>query len=196
MYRALPENELIELLKKSHERAFEELFMRFEQRVFLYAVKLTKSREVAEEILHDVFIKVWEHRENIDPSIPLSAIIFTIAKNNILNHLRQESRFTALKKEYSLSVVTSTNATEDGMLMEEYLHVTNRAIENLPAQRRSIFKMSRIEGKSYEEIAESLGISKDTVRNQMIKSLKTIREYIAVHIDVQTAILGLLALIF
>lgn len=188
--------ELITFLKSGKEPAFQELFYRYENKVYLYALKLTLSREAARELTHDIFIKVWEYREKIDENMAFSSLLFRIARNHILNHLRDQGRQLALQREYTSSIEESRNSTEEAVTWQEYLQATDRAIEQLPRQRRSIFTMSRKEGKSYDEIAEALGISRNTVRIQMIKSLKFIRKYIVVYLDVPAGILPFITYFF
>ncbi|MBL0745603.1 RNA polymerase sigma-70 factor [Chryseolinea lacunae] len=182
--RNCSEYELVTLLKEGSEPALKELFLRFEQKILLYVFRLTRSHEVAEEILQDTFIKLWEYRENLDVTLSFSAFVYKIAKNRILNYLRANTTRVALKKEYSLSMVTSGNATEEQIFFDEYVRIADRAIDCLPPQRKSIFKMSRNEGKSYEEIAVALGISKNTVRLQIVQSLKDIRRFMSMHSDI------------
>lgn len=180
------------MLKDGSESALEELFARFEQKVFAYTLKFTRSKELAEETLQDIFIKLWEYREKLDLSLSFNALIYKIAKNVILNYLRQESRQLLFKKEYSLTAESMRNFTEEKIFFEEYQQMTDRAIGHLPTQRQAIFKMSRNEGKSYEEIAATLGISKNTVRIQIIKSLKSIREFMLLNADIPSGILTLI----
>jgi RNA polymerase sigma-70 factor (family 1) len=182
------EYELLVLLKEGSEPAFSELFKRFEQKIYLYALKFTHNKLTAEEMVQDVFVKLWEYRENIDLALPFSALLFKITKNNVLNHLRGESRQLAARKSGEAPMGAVRNIIEDKIIFDEYIQIADRAISLLPPQRRSIFKMSRYEGKTYDEIAAALGISKDTVRVQMVKSLKTIREFMLVHADVTVSI--------
>lgn len=188
------ENELVSMLKEGNESALEELFRRFEQKVFAYAFRFTRSKELAEETLQDIFIKVWEYREKLDVSLSFNALIYKIAKNTILNYLRRESRQLMFRKEYGLSMESMRNFTEEKIFFEEYQQMTDRAIDHLSAQRQVIFKMSRNEGKSYEEIAATLGISKNTVRLQIIQSLKCIREFMVLNADIPSGIFTLIIL--
>ncbi|AYB31916.1 RNA polymerase sigma-70 factor [Chryseolinea soli] len=183
-FRYCSEYELVTLLKEGSEPALKELFLRFEQKILLYVFRLTRSHEVAEEILQDTFVKLWECRESLDMSLSFSAFVYKIAKNRILNYLRSNTAQVAMKKAYSLSMVTSRNATEEQIFFNEYVQIADRAIDCLPPQRKSIFKMSRNEGKSYEEIAVTLGISKNTVRVQIVQSLKDIRRFMSLHSDI------------
>jgi RNA polymerase sigma-70 factor (family 1) len=189
-------SDLVLALKSGSEPAFRELFDRYAGKVYRYALRFVASEPVAEELAQDVFVKIWNNRVTIDASQSFNNFLFRITKNHILNHLRDLQRDTALNKEYCLSLTTFHNAVEDSLIHEEYLQLANRAIALLPEKRRSIFIMSRFDGMSYDQISQTLGISKDTVRLQMIKSLRTIREYLKLHVDVPIGILLLVGNIF
>ena len=177
-------SDLVTALRTGSEPAFRELFNRYGGKVFRYVMRFVPTEPVAEELIQDVFMKVWNYRENLDAAQSFNNFLFRITKNHILNYLRDTQRDVALNKEYRLSLSSFHNAVEESLIHEEYIELANKAIALLPDKRRSIFIMSRLEGKSYEQIAQALDISKDTVRLQMIKSIKSIREYLRLHGDV------------
>jgi RNA polymerase sigma-70 factor (ECF subfamily) len=177
-------SDLVTALRTGSEPAFRELFNRYAGKVFRYVMRFVPAEPVAEELMQDVFMKVWNYRENLDAAQSFNNFLFRITKNHILNYLRDTQRDVALNKEYRLSLSSFHNAVEESLIHEEYIALANKAISLLPDKRRSIFIMSRLEGKSYEQIAQALDISKDTVRLQMIKSIKSIREYLRLHVDV------------
>ncbi|MFD1001114.1 RNA polymerase sigma factor [Ohtaekwangia kribbensis] len=181
-------SDLVTALRTGSEPAFRELFNRYAGKVFRYVMRFVPAEPVAEELMQDVFMKVWNYRENLDASQSFNNFLFRITKNHILNHLRDMQRDVALNKEYRLSLSSFHNAVEESLIHEEYIALANKAIALLPDKRRSIFIMSRLEGMSYEQIAQALDISKDTVRLQMIKSIKSIREYLRLHVDVPIGI--------
>ena len=191
------EAELVTLLMASHEPALAELFTRYEVRLYTYVCRFSKNPELAEEILQDVFVSLWEYRETIDPAIPLGALLYKIAKNKILNAVRQETRMVQLHKAYGLSLEVSRDLTEEKVFQNDYQRIMDTAIANLPRQRRSIFRMNHQEGKTYDEIAAALGISRNTVRNQMIKSLKYVRDFLNANFDlnINSYVLLLLTLV-
>ncbi|MBT1708474.1 RNA polymerase sigma-70 factor [Fulvivirgaceae bacterium PWU5] len=177
------EGELVSLLIAGHEPALAELFRRFEAKLYTYALKFARQQELAEEILQDVFVSLWEYRAEIDTSLPLSALLYRMTRNKILNALRQETRLAQQRKTYSFSMEVSRDLTEERVVLNDYHRIMDKAIENLPKQRRSIFKMNHLDGMSYDEIAETLGISRNTVRNQMIKSMKYVRDFLSANVD-------------
>lgn len=171
------------MLKHDREQALQEIYQRYESKIYHYSLKFTQSEEIAQEITQEVFIKLWEHRAQVDETQGLSAWLFKVSKNNILNHIRQASRLRSFKNEYTLSIERMHNNTEEKIFSEEYQRLAERAVSQLPSQCRSIFNLSRQEGKSYAEIAEMLEISPNTVRLQIVKSLKSIRQYLALNMN-------------
>jgi RNA polymerase sigma-70 factor (family 1) len=189
------EAELVSLLMAGHEPALAELFRRYEVKLYTYVSRFSKNPELAEEILQDVFVSLWEYRETIDPTMPLGALLYKISKNKILNAVRQESRMVQVHKAYGLSMEVSRDLTEEKVFLNDYQRIMDTAIANLPRQRRSIFQMNHQEGKTYDEIAATLGISRNTVRNQMIKSLKYIRDFLNANFDLNINSLILIHLV-
>lgn len=179
----LSEYDLLLSVKAGQERAFKELYRRFAPKLLAFAKKILSDTFAAEEVVQDTFLSVWNYRDRIDPSAAFQSLLFTIAKNNVLNVLRRRQRQLKNSHQYGLSMEISRNSTEENIYLEELHRVTHAVIEQLPPQRKAIFKMSRYEGKSYDEIARSMGISRDTVRLQIIKSLHTIREHVMQYGD-------------
>lgn len=189
------EGELVSLLRAGHEPALAELFRRFETKLYTYALKFSRQQELAEEILQDVFVSLWEYRAEIDTSLPISALLYRMTRNKILNALRQETRLARQRKTYSFSMEVSRDLTEERVVLNDYHRIMDRAIENLPTQRRSIFKMNHLDGMSYDEIAGALGISRNTVRNQMIKSMKYVRGFLSANVDLNINVIIVLHLV-
>lgn len=185
-YQNLDEQSLLLLIKlDDEESAFKELFYRYQDRVFRYAVKIIHSREVAEEILQDVFVKVWNYRYQIDENKPFNSLLFKIARNTILNALKLQRTHLQLTDATIENLVVHIG--ENDLIWKEYVTILNQALSTLPGRCREIFEKSRFEGLSYEEIANEMGISKDTVRLQIIKSLKLLRQYLTVHPELDIA---------
>lgn len=176
---------LITLLRQGNTKAFDRLFAEKHRTVYTYCRKFVKQPELAEEVTLDVFMTVWKKRAYLNPDLSLDAFLFKVTKDLSFNCLKKAVREQKFRHELSaISVHPATNPTEARILSEEYDRMAGQAIEQLPPQRRKIFMMRRQRDMSHEEIAEQLGISKNTVKVQLVKASKFLREYFAAHTDI------------
>ncbi len=176
-------------LKLGDEQAFELLFRKYYIRLCSFANKFLNDPEESREIVQEVFIRVWERRDEIDPEESLKSFIFKIAQNLSLNNLRRkkvESRYTEI---YKLIYIDQLElSTHEFFASKELEEIIVRSIGKLPTECRKIFELSRTEGYKYKEIAEKLKISVKTVETQMSKALRILRielsEYLLILIIV------------
>lgn len=174
----ISEKILVTEVSKGNERAFRRLYDIYRTPIYSYSYSLLKSTVNANEIVQDVFMKVWLNRECLDPELSFKSFVFTIAKNSCFNFLQKAVNDRKLREEIFYKSQKSYNPIDVSLRDDELERIRIQAIEGLPPKRRQIFKMSREEEKSYEEISMELGISISTVKNQMSKSLTTLRTYL------------------
>ncbi|MCK4922078.1 MAG: RNA polymerase sigma-70 factor [Bacteroidales bacterium] len=156
----------------SEKGNFEAIFREFFKPLTHYSLKMVIDMDSAKEIVHTVFISLWEKREQIKLDTPIRSYLFTAVHNKSLNFLRNNEKF--YKGDFSdIEIVTVED--EDKMIAAETEARITDAINSLPDRCAEVFKLSRLEGKKYREIAEELGISIKTVEIQMSKALKTLR---------------------
>jgi RNA polymerase sigma-70 factor (family 1) len=185
----MPESErfnemlLVGELKHHNERAFRKLFDMYYQDIYGYSISLLKSTDYAEENVQDVFLKVWQNREDLDTTKSFRAYLFTIARNQAFNTLNKAANDILLKEEIFKSSAVSYEQGDYIVREDDCKKLKKRAINELPPKRKKIFKMSR-KGKTYEEISEELGISVHTVKNQMGKALESLRVFFQTHDEV------------
>ena len=167
---------LLELLKGS-EQAFEKIYKIYSGRLYGSLLKLVKSESEAQEILQDVFLKIWDNRQNIDVEKSFRSYLFKIAENKVYDFFRKAARDK--KKEAELMAIASSESLpdEDLLLSDENATILQKAIESLPAQRQQVFRLCKLEGKSYKEVSELLGISVSTISDHIVKATKAIRSY-------------------
>ncbi|OMQ12166.1 RNA polymerase sigma factor [[Flexibacter] sp. ATCC 35103] len=172
---------LVSELKNGNEKAFRKLFDLYHQDIYGYSISLLKSKETAEENVQDVFMKVWQHRENLNIEQSFKAYIFTIARNQAFNILNKAANDVLLKEEIFYESQKSHDYGDYSIREADCKKLRKEAINKLPPKRKQIFKMSRKKGMTYEEISQELGISINTVRNQMSKALESMRVFFHVH---------------
>lgn len=167
---------LVKSLSKGNILAFNELYREYSIRLFRFALGYLKSEEEAEELVQEVFSKIWEKRKDLKEELSFKSYLFTIAFNIIRRHFRtkaQLSEFLKLSAETNNDTLTSQNITYNSL----YQYITD-LVDRMPERRKVIFRKSRFEGLSVKEIAEELKISHKTVENQLTEALKFLRVYL------------------
>jgi RNA polymerase sigma-70 factor (family 1) len=173
------EKELFARIATGDEAAFTQIFHLYNRRIFPFVLRMIKSDFLAEEIVQDVFTKLWTKRSYLAEVNSPQSYIFTMATNRTLDQLKKISNESRLIKELVIAMQNlRNNETEEWLDAKESAHLINDAVDNLPPQRKIIYKLSRNEGKSYKEIAEQLNISPSTVKNQLIEAVRSIKEYL------------------
>jgi RNA polymerase sigma-70 factor (family 1) len=186
------EAKLIALLAENSEYAFQLLFDRHRNRIYQTAIRYLKSPVLAQEVVQDVFLKLWFERKNIRKDLPLEAWLFTIAKNILLNRLKKVvNEWKALNKLRLISD-QSVNNTEDKIQESQYNQLLQEAIKSLAEQQRKVFLLARTEHLTYIQIGEKLGISPLTVKTHMSRALESIKVYFTSHGELFLSVLFLL----
>jgi RNA polymerase sigma-70 factor, ECF subfamily len=154
---------------------FEKFFKEKYRPLCLVACRYVKNIETAEEIVQDVFVRLWEKRDQINVRGPVQAYVTISVKNNCLNYLKHESIVNTFEKSEIQRIYLDPSENEDEISDFELETAIINAIEELPPQRKKIFILSRTEGLKYTEIAEKMGLSVKTIEAQMGKALKHLR---------------------
>lgn len=174
--------------------AFSQLYERYHGVLYHSALKFVKSDELAQEIVQEVFIRLWETRSNLKTDLSLAAYLYTMTRNRVFNMLKRAARESKVREQIRLHAEAASNTTENSLLYSEYRAAVKKAIAGLPPQRQRIFIMCREEGKSYEEVAGTFGISKSTVRDHMVKALKSVRKQLFLHTGIPANLVAFLTL--
>ncbi|WP_082706580.1 RNA polymerase sigma-70 factor [Flavobacterium sp. TAB 87] len=169
------DNLLVNQLMVGNHLAFRTLFDTYRNDLYRFSLSMVHSSTYAEEIVQDVFLKVWIKRESLNPEMSFKAYLFTITKNKTLKFLKKAANNRKLREEVFYTSQKITNVTEHYIREAELEIIKQKALDKLSPKRLLIFEMSRNEGKSYDTIAEELSLSPHTVRNQMSKALESLR---------------------
>lgn len=169
------ESDLVTSLTKGDILAFNDLFRTYSGRLYRFAYSYLKSGDEAEELVQEVFTKIWEKRRQLKGDLCFKSYLFTIAFNIIKKHFRAKA--TAMKYfKSSLSDDINDNTSEEEINYKSLSQYIDNVINTLPERRKEIFIRSRFKGQSIEEISRDLNISHKTVENQITKTLKTLRD--------------------
>jgi RNA polymerase sigma-70 factor (ECF subfamily) len=158
--------------------AFKLLFEQYRAKLYAVAFKWTKSTYAAEEITQDIFVSLWTSRAQLQNVLDPEAYLYTAAYNKISKHLKKESNKARILALAQWAHNTRTNETEETVYANDSSKHINNAVEQLSPQKKLIYKLSRQHGKSYDEIAETLHLSPNTVKSQLVKAVKSIRGYL------------------
>jgi RNA polymerase sigma-70 factor (ECF subfamily) len=168
------------VVREGDYTAFRELFTRHYRSLCTYAMRVVVVREIAEEVVSDVFVKLWKNREQIEVHTSFEAYMYRAVRNQALDYLKLRSyrcreRDSLDSVQWSMAHADHHTPMEEVVFNEFYDRVEG-CISDLPRQCQVIFRLSREEGLRYREIAERLQISVKTVETQMGRALKVLRE--------------------
>jgi RNA polymerase sigma-70 factor (family 1) len=171
-------NRNIQLLREGDELAFKTVFEQFSGRIYKLAFRFLKDKVQSEEIVQEVFIKLWLNREKLDPTGDLWLYLYVIGKRLCLNALKEIIKSESLVKNLLENIEEEYNLLEEQITANDTERFIDDKVEKLPKQQQTIFKLSRKESLSHSEIALKLNISQNTVKNHMVKALKTLKDAI------------------
>lgn len=161
------------------QSCFEKIYKLYYPKMFAFAKNYIQANEDAENVVQDVFVVLWEKKDELELSCTLTTYLFTLVKNRCLNYLRhkliEEEFNTQMKEELGFKLYALESLEYSYPSEKELQAVIQRALDALPERCREVFIKSRIEGLKYKEISEELGISVNTVENHIVTALKKLR---------------------
>ena len=160
------------------EEAFRRLFHHYTKMLQPFVLRLTQSPHAMEEVLQEVFMKIWLHRERLAATENPKAYIIRIVSNESINYLREQARNGKLHAALGPQTTEEAPSADQSLLFREMESRLNEAIERLPVACRNIYRMSREQYMRIPEIAEALNLSDSTVKNQLVKALKNLRRVV------------------
>lgn len=170
---------LVSRLKRGDMLAFDEIYNKYKNRLFNFALKLVKSEKDAEDIIQEVFVKLWQSRDNINQEQSFKSYLFTISYNTTVSLIRKNIKnIEFVESIKNMQVPEAVNNTLASIEYKELNKKLKETVDKLPTRQKEVYLLSREEELSYAEIAQKLNISVNTVENHMAKALKTIRDTI------------------
>ncbi|MET3876926.1 RNA polymerase sigma-70 factor [Chitinophaga sp. OAE865] len=170
------EKELVALLRQGDREALSQLYFSHVKPLSYFILRAAKSPALTEDVIHDTFIKIWEHRDRLDPEQPFKAYLYTIARRTLINLLNRVRREEHILAEIKKDVIMNPLSTDQIILVKETNKLLSDAIVGLPPGCREVFIQCRVNGLSHKQAATVLGISESTVNNQMGRALKKIKK--------------------
>lgn len=175
------DKQLVSLLKKTEVKAFDILFHKYSQRLYHFSFSLLKNEEDAKEIVQETFLRIWNRRLEVDSGKSFKSYLFTISYHLIIDQLRLRLKDQEYRNFLQDYFKISNFSVDSKIDYEELTQKIDQVIEELPEKRKRIYKLSREEGMSNNEIAEKLGISTKTVENQITLSLRYLKLRLGKH---------------
>jgi RNA polymerase sigma-70 factor (ECF subfamily) len=169
------EKNLVIDIRNDSVDAFKLLYNRYNKKLYYFSLRYLSDLEEAEELVQSVFISIWEHRQSLDATMPVKNYIYKSAVNYIYNYLKKKAiRARFVESELQKGELQS-NQTYDQIFFHDLEKSISSIVKTLSSQQQKIFKLSRFEGLSHEEIAKDLDLSVRTVENQIYRALKIIK---------------------
>jgi RNA polymerase sigma-70 factor (family 1) len=182
------QKELIKLIAQGDEDAFAKLVTNYKNRIYSIAFKLTKSNVIAEEIVQDVFLKIWVKKATLPGILNFDAYIFIITRNDVykvLKEIAQNYRVTLLTDEHQL---LANKDTSDPVAEKEYNLLLQKAVERLPNQQKQVYNLMKNEGFKRNEVAHRLDLQPETVKFHLAQAMKNIRAFCLLHLSICSGI--------
>jgi RNA polymerase sigma-70 factor (family 1) len=194
-HSAYTDEQLLLLLAGSDQQAFTELYNRYHTGIYNYQLAFVKIPSIAEDLTQEVFLKIWEARCRLRIHTSFASYTYRISRNTAIDFMKKIAADRELRNEIILQKQSFFADSNSQLQAKEYNHLYKQAIDSLSRQRRTVFLLCREEGKTYQEVARLLGISRHTVKEHMTKSLHSLRNFLSEKTE-SALLLAILILLF
>ena len=171
--------ELVLNLQNDNRDAFNSIYWKYHSAIYYNILKVTKDELFAEDLVQEVFTTLWTKRHGLDPDKEIAGWLFVVSSNKSITHLKQKLK-TSLSEKNILSPL-GEEADHGNQFTDDMLATLEKAIDKLSPQKRKVFELCKLEGKTYLETATVLGISKHTVKEYLSASIISVKLYIKQH---------------
>ena len=174
----LSDSQLLSLLKEHDQAAFRELYERYWDKLFVTAVHRMGNESEAEEIVQDIFVTLWQRRNELELTASLATYLSVAVKYQVITRLAGLARRKKRDASLALNALPAAESTTDWLSEKELQRQIEQCINNLPEKCRIVFQMSREQHLTNKEIADKLGVSEKTVEGHITKAIRTLRDNI------------------
>ena len=171
--------DILDRFKEDDPSAFERIYLEYNQKVYRFAKRYTNNKEDAEEIVQDVFVKLWDVRRTIDTACNFDNFLFAVTRNLLFDRHRRKVNEQHFQTTVLASLEEEFESTEDEIIAQDLSLYIEKIVEQLPPKQQEVFNLSRKQMLNREEIAEKLGIAEETVKAHIHQALSKIRKILA-----------------
>ncbi|WP_069658881.1 RNA polymerase sigma factor [Arcticibacter eurypsychrophilus] len=172
---SISDSELVVLLKQDSKEAYTEIYDRYHGILYAFAYKKLNDREEAKDLIHELFLLLWERRSFLDVKLGLSAYLFTAVRNRVLNLIKHKKISSAYVESFQQYMDNNLFAADELLQQKELTAFIEKEIQALPYKMRQVFELSRKDHYSRGEIAQELNLSEETVKSHMHHAIKILR---------------------
>jgi len=177
------ERELVIRLIESDSFAFEKLYYQYVERAYGFAFHFLRNSIESEEVVQEVFTKLWESRHKLNPDLSFGGYLLTMVKNTVFNDNRKKIYHRAYISDVLKTLQTHARDLEERINYDDLLELINKTVRNMPPKRQEIFQLCRMEGLSHKVISKSLGIAEKTVEAHMRLALRDLKAVLTPILD-------------
>lgn len=188
------EKELLVLASQADQGAFTTLFHMYKNKLYAYVLRLTESEMLAEDIVQDVFMKLWNDHNSLNSIDNFGSYLFRMSKNQVINHFKRMAHETLIVAELFHQNPVGHNDTQEIVALKEVEKILGDILEKLPPQQKTVYHLSREEGRTHDEIANLLKISPNTVKNHIVQAMSTIRMQLRKHADTMLLVAAIISI--
>lgn len=183
------EKEYISRMAQGDPAAFHALYEYYSPRIYAKLLKVLRSKELAADILQDLFSIIWQKRAGIDPERSFNAFLFKISDNLVIDLFRKAKRNQELISKLLQAGAEASGNAEDWLFRKENEAWLEKAIQQLPPQRQAVVRLCKLENRSHEEVSKLLNISRATVNNHLVKAIQNLKSLAAGNADLAAILL-------
>lgn len=185
---------LLRLVSEGDEQAFRKIFDFYSGRLYTYVYRISGNEEVAEEIVMDGFMKIWVNRTELLQINRFDSYLYTLVRNQAFNSLKRLAHEQSIIKEMSFTNTEYQEFTEQTVIHKDYQDLLNQTVNQLPPQQRQVYMLSKEQGLKYNEIADQLNLSPNTVKAHLKKAVSNVRtvfaNYLAAALFICSSFIG------
>ncbi len=180
---------LLELLRNGDEAAFTELYHHYSGQLYVNLFKMVKDETLAEEIVQDIFTRIWQKRQTLQVEQSFPAYLYRMGHNAVHDFYRKLQRDRRLYQQFKALATEHYTHIEEALFRQESKVLLHQALDTLSPQQKKAYELCKLEGCSYKETAEQMGISPLTVKEYMVKANWAVRDYLDRHPEVTAGLL-------